>query len=270
MTLRIAALQAAAAEADPAANLAALDAAAAEAARAGSELLLTPECFLTGYDIGEQIAELARQDLVGRVQEIARSRGVAIIAGTPLAEGDRVFNAAVCVDDEGEVLGAYRKAHLFGVHDRRFAPGPDPFALVTFRGVRIAMMICYDVEFPEPVRLAALAGAQLLAVPTAQMEPFTFVAEHLLRTRAWENQIYVAYANLAGRERDTSYVGRSSISAPDGEVLAAAGTGPALLLATLDVDGVARAQAGNPYLADRRPGLYSGLVVTDPPASRGR
>ena len=264
MALRIAVLQAAAVPADPAANLAALDDAAARAAADGAELVVTPECFLTGYDIGPGIADLARQDLVGGVARIARSRGLAVLAGTPTVEAGQVFNTAVLVDRAGDVVGVHRKSHLFGVHDRRFAAGPDACTVVELLGVRIAMMICYDVEFPETVRLAALAGAELIAVPTAQMEPFTFVAEHLLRVRAWENQVYVAYANLVGTERDTTYVGRSSISGPDGDVLAARRDGEALLLATVDPGRVHRGRRANPYLTDRRPDLYGGLAAPSP------
>ena len=264
MALRIAVLLAAAAPADPAANLAALDAAAARAVAAGADLLIAPECFLTGYDIGPRIAELARGDLVGGVRRIAATRGVAVLVGAPVLDGDRVRNAAVLVDRDGEVVGVHHKSHLFGVQDRRFAAGPDACTVVDLLGVRIAIMICYDVEFPETVRLAALAGAELVAVPTAQMEPFTFVAEHLLRVRAWENQVYVAYANLVGTEATTTYVGRSSISGPDGDVLAAAGDGEALLLATVDPERVHRGRRDNPYLTDRRPALYTALTTPTP------
>jgi len=255
--LIVAGLQAAGVPGDVEANGAQLRAAAAEAAAAGARLLITPELFLTGYDIGDQVRDLARLDLTGAVARIAREAGIAILAGIPEPAGELLYNTAILVDEHGEVLLRYRKTHLFGELDRRyFTPGDDLVGTAGLHGVQIAVLICYDVEFPETVRAAAERGAHLIAVPTAQMTPFVFVAEHLVRARAWENQVYLAYINHDGRERTLEYVGRSSIVAPSGDVLAAAGHGDRLLLATIDTDEVARAQAENPYLADRRPDLY--------------
>ena len=257
MELIVAGLQAAGVPGDVEANRAQLRVAATEAAAAGAGLLITPELYLTGYDIGDQVRELARLDLTGMVRQIAREAGIAILAGIPEPAGDLLHNTAILVDGQGDVLLRYRKTHLFGELDRRyFAPGDDLVGLAELHGVRIAVLICYDVEFPETVRAAAERGADLVAVPTAQMIPFEFVVEHLIRARAWENQVYLAYVNHDGRERTLEYVGRSSIVAPSGDVLAGAAHGDHLLLATIDTDVVARARAQNPYLADRRRDLY--------------
>ncbi|CAM5504952.1 Aliphatic amidase [Streptomyces glaucescens] len=83
-------------------------------------------------------------------------------------------------------------------------------------GLRIGLMICYDVEFPENIRAHALAGTDLLLVPTAQMHPFQFVAEHLVPVRAFENQMYVAYVNRVGAEDEFEFVGLSTLAGPDG------------------------------------------------------
>ena len=257
MELTVAGLQAAGVPGDVEANCAQLRAAAAEAATAGARLLITPELYLTGYDIGDQVRELARLDLTGAVRQIAREAGLAILAGLPEPAGERLYNTAILVGGRGEELLRYRKTHLFGDLDRRyFVPGDDLVAVAELHGVRMAVLICYDVEFPETVRAAAERGADLIAVPTAQMTPFEFVAEQVVRTRAWENQVYLAYVNHDGRERTLEYVGRSSIVAPSGDVLAGAGHGDQLLLATIDTEVVARARAQNPYLNDRRSDLY--------------
>ena len=257
MELTVAGLQAAGVPGDVEANCAQLRAAAAEAATAGARLLITPELYLTGYDIGDQVRELARLDLTGAVRQIAREAGLAILAGLPEPAGERLYNTAILVGGRGEELLRYRKTHLFGDLDRRyFVPGDDLVAVAELHGVRMAVLICYDVEFPETARAAAERGADLIAVPTAQMTPFEFVAEQVVRTRAWENQVYLAYVNHDGRERTLEYVGRSSIVAPSGDVLAGAGHGDQLLLATIDTEVVARARAQNPYLNDRRSDLY--------------
>ncbi len=257
MELTVAGLQAAGAPGDVEANCAQLRGAAAEAAAAGAGLLITPELYLTGYDIGDRVRELAQRDLTGMVRQIAREAGIAILAGIPEAAGELFHNTAILIDERGEVLLRYRKTHLFGELDRHyFTPGEDLVVMAELHGVQIAVLICYDVEFPETVRAAAEHGADLIAVPTAQMTPFEFIAEHLIRARAWENQVYLAYINHDGREQTLEYVGGSSIVAPSGDVLAAAAHGDHLLLATIDTEVVARARTENPYLTDRRLDLY--------------
>ncbi|GAA2600245.1 carbon-nitrogen hydrolase family protein [Actinomadura fulvescens] len=255
--MRIAGLQTRGTPGDVPANLAELDRAAHEAAERGVRLLITPELFLTGYDIGDEVHRLARQDLCARAAEIAARTGVAIVLGAPEYADGTYYNTAFFLDDHGQLRARYRKTHLFADLDRKyFAPGEELVCVVRYAGLKIALLICYDVEFPEPVRAAADAGAQLIAVPTAQMTPFEFVAENVVRTRAWENQVYVAYINHEGNERTLSYVGRSSIIAPSGEVLDSVVHGTKLLIADVSPEAVARAQADNPYLTDRRPDLY--------------
>jgi predicted amidohydrolase len=127
-------------------------------------------------------------------------------------------------------------------------------------GIKIGILICYDVEFPEAVRALALAGAELIAVPTALIRPFDIVARTLVPARAFENQVYVAYAGMCGNEAGLGYCGLSCIVGPNGQDLARAGTGPALLFADIDLSVIPKGRMSNPYLSDRRPGLYSAGV----------
>ncbi|SEQ95082.1 carbon-nitrogen hydrolase family protein [Microlunatus flavus] len=260
MQLTIAGLQHPGTPGDVEANLATIAEAAAEARARGADVLVTPEMFVTGYNIGGQVAELAAGPLVERVAQLAADTGIALVAGLPerLADGT-VANTALFVDERGAEVTRYRKTHLFSDLDRTlFVEGTRRSEVVTYRGVRLALLVCYDVEFPEPVRAAAREGAHVVVVPTAQMEPFTFVAETLIGVRAWENQVYVAYVNRSGAEGDLRYVGRSSVAAPSGQVLdALAPTEPVgLVLATVDTDVVEQAQRDNPYLDDLRLDLY--------------
>jgi predicted amidohydrolase len=264
--LRIAALQTTGTLGDVRANLEELTRAAEEASSRGAELLVTPEMFISGYAVEGRLDELASEEFLSPVQALARRLGLAIVLGGPERSTLGVHNSAWFVDDTGAVVAVYRKAHLFDEMDRRlFVAGEEPFALVEHRGVRVALMICYDVEFPENVRAAALAGAHLVAVPTAQMRPFEFVAESVIRTRAWENQVYLAYVNHDGSEGDLEYVGRSSIVGPDATVLDSVVHGTRLLYADVDAAEVERLQRANPYLTDRRAALYAALAQ-EPPA----
>ncbi|WGW12643.1 carbon-nitrogen hydrolase family protein [Saxibacter everestensis] len=256
-TLRIAGLQTAGSAGDVDANFAELDRAAAKAAAEGAQLLITPETFLTGYDIGEEVAALAELPLIERSRDLARNQGIGLLVGLPTLEAGKIGNSAVLIDETGRLLSKHVKTHLFGDLDRtRFVPGGEFVTIADFHGVRIASLICYDVEFPENVRAAALAGADFVAVPTANMEPFEFVAEKIIPVRAWENQVYLAYVNRVGSERNTKYVGLSSVVGPDGVPLAMAGQGTEVFFADIDTDVVRAARQANPYLEDRRPQLY--------------
>ena len=262
--MRLAVCQASGTPGDVAANLRAVRRSALEAAAAGAELVVFPEAFLTGYNIGARLAELAEPadgPSLTALRAIAAEAGIALLCGYPERSGRTVYNAAVLVGVGGEPLLGYRKTHLFGPVDRAaFAPG-DGFPLAQVGPLRVGVLICYDIEFPEPARHLALAGAQLVLVPTSLMAPFDVVARTLVPARAAENQIFVAYANRVGREGDLLYVGQSCVCGPDGADLARAGSEEeALLVADLDPRAIARAREESSYLHERRPALYTALA----------
>jgi len=250
-------------------SLRALDDAAGRAAAQGARLLVTSELFLTGYALGDRVAALAEPadgPSAARVDAIAARHGLAIAYGWPereagpdAAEG-RVFNAVRLVGPDGAGLAVYRKAHLFGAYEQRvFTPGDQPLVQATVDGVRVGLLICYDVEFPEAVRVHALAGTELLVVPTALMRPYEFVPQVLLPARAYENGMYVAYANRCGPEGEFDFTGLSCLAGPDGVARARAGAGPELVVADADPEVLRAARAETPYLTDRRPELYRSL-----------
>ncbi|MGC9498995.1 carbon-nitrogen hydrolase family protein [Streptomyces sp. WG7] len=245
-------------------NLKVLDEAAGRAAAAGAGLLVTAELFLTGYAIGDDIAVLAEPadgDSADAVAEIAGRHGLAVAYGYPERAGDSVFNSVQLISADGTRLAGYRKTHLFGCFERdHFTPGEQPVVQAELDGLTVGLMICYDVEFPENVRAHALAGTDLLLVPTAQMHPFQFVAESVVPVRAFENQMYVAYVNRVGREGEFEFVGLSTLAGPDGTARTRAGRAEELVLADADPVFLAASRETNPYLEDRRPGLYGSLA----------
>ncbi|MFD3921379.1 carbon-nitrogen hydrolase family protein [Streptomyces sp. NPDC058595] len=266
---RIALLQSSGRPGDVVKNLEILAGAAREAAAGGAGLLVCPEMFLTGYAIGpdvSRLAETADGPASATVAGIAAEHGIAVLYGYPERSGDgsRVHNAARLVGPDGAALADYRKTHLFGGFEREwFTPGDTPVVQAELGGLRVGIMICYDVEFPENVRAHALAGTDLLLVPTAQMHPFQFVAESLVPVRAFENQMYVAYVNRTGPEGEGGaafeFVGLSCLAGPDGTTRARAGRGEELLFGDVDPELLRASRAANPYLSDRRPGLYGSL-----------
>ncbi|WP_369388053.1 carbon-nitrogen hydrolase family protein [Streptomyces sp. CG1] len=244
-------------------NLKVLDEAAGRAAAAGAALLAAPEMFLTGYAIGDAIGRLAEPadgDSADAMAETATRHGIAIAYGYPERDGETVYNSAQLISADGTRLANYRKTHLFGCFERdHFTPGEQPVVQAELNGLTVGLMICYDVEFPENVRAHALAGTDLLVVPTAQMHPFQFVAESMIPVRAWENQMYVAYVNRVGQEGEFEFVGLSVLAGPDGVARARAGRAEQLVLADADPSFLAASREANPYLQDRRPGLYGSL-----------
>ncbi|MQU64027.1 carbon-nitrogen hydrolase [Pseudomonas sp. FSL R10-1350] len=229
------------------------------------DLLVLPEMFLTGYNIGAKaVADLAQPsdgDAALQIAELAQTTGIAIAYGYPERDLDgHIYNSVQVIDSHGKSLCNYRKTHLFGQLDRdMFSPGPDAFPVFELNGWQLGLLICYDLEFPENTRRLALAGAELIVVPTANMAPYDFIAEVTVRSRAFENQCYVAYANYCGHEGNVHYCGQSSISAPNGQQIAVAEQDEILITATLDSQQLEDARTGNFYLTDRRPELYTAL-----------
>lgn len=261
--IRIAAYQGWGVHGDAARALAVMDRVAYRASRGGARLVVFPELFVSGYDIGEDAARYAERadgPAAAEVARIAAGARISVMYGYPERAGDRIYNSAQLIDPAGRSVANYRKTHLYGAWERRvFAPG-DALVTAEIDGWRLGILICYDVEFPEAVRALALAGVDLVVVPTALIRPFDGVARTLVPARALENQIYIAYAGLCGAEGDTGYCGLSCIVGPDGMDVARAGRRPKLLLAELDTAVIRASRRLNPYLIDRRPGLYSGPI----------
>jgi predicted amidohydrolase len=263
--MRIAAIQWTPTEGGAEAALKLLEASATEAAEAGATLLLAPEMVLSGYAIGAEAVRAAAEPADGpslrAAAAIARAQGVALCFGFPeLAPSGRVHNAAALIDRTGTFRAIYRKTHLFGAVDRaQFAPGDALSQVVDLDGWKVSLAICYDIEFPELPRAAALGGAELILTPTANMEPYRSVCTRLVPARAEENGLYIAYCNYVGREAAFDYCGLSCICGPDGGDLDRAGHAPALIVADLSKERIAEARAAATYLADRRPALYGAI-----------
>ncbi|MGH6918250.1 MAG: carbon-nitrogen hydrolase family protein [Geminicoccaceae bacterium] len=269
--MRIAIYQGPAEAGSVARNLDLLKFRAAEAAGRGARLLICPEMFLSGYNIGREQAsrraEPANGPALRQVAALAQKSDIALLLGYPERDGDgAIYNAAHLIGRDGRSLANYRKCHLFGDLDRgMFRAGESQPAVIELDGIRIGLLICYDVEFPEAVRLLALQDVELVAVPTALMEPFGVVA----RTRAIENQVFLAYANRCGREGGLRYCGLSCVVGPDGTDLVRADRGEELVFADLDLDRLRAARTLSPYLSDRRPELYAPLADAALAPSKG-
>lgn len=256
--MKIAGLQMCSVVGDVDANLARIERAAENAAADGAQLLIAPELALTGYGAGERFPSLASPadgSLPERLSAIAHRHGIAIVAGFAERDGEIIYNSALLTGGEGK-SAVYRKSHLYGPYEKQWFRSETPSAvLATVGNVKLGMLICYDVEFPENVRRLAQAGADLIVVPTALPEGASgrFIAEHMIRVRAFENQVFVAYINHCGADEHFIYAGRSCIAAPDGSLLAQAPANEeALLLADVNTGAFAQSRTENTYLSDLR------------------
>ena len=239
---------------DVAANLATISRATARASKHGVQFLIFPECFLTGYFNWEGVERIAHQvdrKTVSALQAIARNSETAILIGYYEVQANGIYNAALLLGADGLILAKYRKRMLYGAWEKStFLRGTEQ-VLIDLCGIKIAVLICFEIEFPELARECAHNDADLIAVPTALMEPHDRIARQVVPVRAIENQLYVAYANRVGREHDQRYIGQSSIHDPKGAPLAMASNDtPELLVATVTKSTVSAARADFSYVRE--------------------
>ena len=277
-TWTIAAVQTDVRLADPAHNLAVIRAKLREAASRGAKLIIYPECALPGYcytskseawSVAEPLPGPSTQALAADCREL----GVWAIVG--LLERDdaagKLYNAAALVGPDG-LVGTYRKAHLpcLGI-DRFTDPGDRPFAVHDLGGLKVGMTICYDGSFPEASRVLALAGADLIVLPTNWPPEAERTARLLVPARAMENRVYYAAVNRVGEERGFRFIGLSRIADVTGDMLAASESADeTILYAEIDPERARRKRIVNipgeyevDRVKDRRPDLYGPIVANN-------
>jgi predicted amidohydrolase len=256
--------------ADPDRNVAAAAALADEAAAAGARLVALPEYLqYRGPDDGYRAsARPIPGPFTKPFADVARGRDAWVLVGS-LAEssGDpmRPYNTSVLIAPDGSVAATYRKIHLFDVaveagpvdrESARVAPG-DVAVVAPVDGVRFGLSICYDLRFAELYRSLALAGAEVLTVPSNFTERTG--RDHwevLLRARAIDNGAYVLAPSQIGGPPGQPAYGRSMVIDPWGTVIAKAPDGVGIVHAEIDTERVASVRRQIPVLANRRPEAY--------------
>lgn len=222
------------------------------------DLLACPELFVSGYFLSVEQCQQAAEPADGRYREaigaLAARHQTAIVYGYPEATDDAIYNAAACVDTNGTLIANHRKLALPpGIERELYACGRQ-HTMCSINGFRCALLICYDAEFPENVRAAALAGAEVLIVPTALTDRWPGVAQKMMPTRAFENGVWLLYANGAAdttsADNRLRLAGLSAILQPDGLDAARADTQPSLITASIDLASIHKARTRLPYFED--------------------
>jgi len=245
-----------------------LDKAAAyiqEAARRGSDLIVFPEMWTTGFQWEWNRRNAAEHEaMVENVAALAKRYSI-WVDGSMLSLNDQgmVANTSFLFTPQGEKLATYRKTHLFSFveEDLNMAPG-EQLTLAETPWAKIGMSICYDVRFPELFRTYALKGANLIVLPAGFPHPRLDHWRTLLKARAIENQMYVVAVNqvgdevFGGRFGTLSYFGHSCVIDPWGRFVVEAGEQEALLTVTIDLGQVEEVRNLMKIFRDRRTDLY--------------
>jgi deaminated glutathione amidase len=235
----------------------------------GAELVVVPETVTTGFAPGLGAHELwdlvapVPGELTAAAQETAAALGIHLVWPTYEAGPARgtVYNSAAVIGPTGDVLGVYRKTHLFPAEQAWVTPGEDVLVVGTGLG-RIGSVICYDGDFPELVRIEAGLGAEVVVRPSAFLRAAD-IWELTTRARAYDNHVYVVAPNAVGVDAGGHvYFGNSLIVGPTGEVLARGTSQPGWVSATVGVDPMAAISPGSSvrqgfdHLAERNLALY--------------
>ncbi len=230
-----------------------------------ADLWVMPELALTGYEFQsrEELAELAEEIPGGEtcrwLLEFCEKHNTHAVLGLAERDGEKLYNSCVLAAPF-EIVGHYRKLHLFDEEKNRFDPGNLPLSVHDIGLARIGLMICFDWRYPEVARSLTLLGAQVIAHPSNLVAPFCQAA---MITRALENRVFFVTTNRIGTEeragRKVKFTGGSVLVDPDGEtILNLPYTRTAVRLADIEPERAddKRATPHNDLIADRRPTYY--------------
>jgi predicted amidohydrolase len=221
-----------------------------------ADLAVFPELFISGYDppAAARLAIEAADPALAPIAAAARRNETAVIVGFTEITAGRTANSVACFGPDGELLPCYRKTHLFGAEEQRMFEAGDELVVVDLGvGRLVGLLVCFDVEFPEPARALARAGAGLLVTVAANMEPFGPDHELAVSARALDNRLPHIYVNRVGEQSGHTFAGGSAVTDSAGRVVSSLGNRPAVQLVEVDLDYEVPAHFD--YLSQARPEL---------------
>ncbi len=235
-----------------------------QAVEAGAQLAVLPELWHSAYAL-ESAHEFACSvasgpddtGWFGRMAALAADYGIAVAGSLLENDQGRIYNTMVLYDARGILKASYRKLHLVPMLDEpRFLAAGDSLQDLEFQGNSTGLAVCYDLRFPEMFRHYTLQGCQLILLCAEWPHPRGQHWQTLLRSRAIENQCFIAACNRVGSSAGVDFCGHSAIIDPWGEALVDGGEVEGVYTATLDMSQVSDIRTRIPVLADRRPDVY--------------
>lgn len=233
--------------------------------RTKADLIVLPELFATGYTFvskeeAESMAEDTKGETANFLMRLADKTDAVVVGGFIEKDGNQIFNSSMIVSDN-EVLGSYRKLHLYYKEKLWFSPGNKPLETYDIKNIKVGIMICFDWFFPETIRSLALLGAEIIAHPANLVLPY---CQNAMVTRCLVNRVFAVTSNRIGNEArgedNFTFTGGSQITSYKGEVLSSAPKDqPHIDFVEIDVTQ-ARDKNLNKYnniFEDRRTKLYS-------------
>lgn len=235
-----------------------------------ADIIILPEMWNCPYQtelFPLYAEEMDNSPTLNAICKAAKKQETYILAGSiPEKHDGKTHNSSFFINPEGEIIGVHRKIHLFDIdvpdaisfkESQTLTAGNNVTVIDTELG-KIGICICYDIRFPELLRLMALEGAELIIVPGAfNMTTGPAHWKPLIKVRAVDNQVYVAAASPA-RDNKASYVayGHSMVADPWGKVISEAGAGEEILYVTIDGSSIGKVRNELPLLKNRRTDIY--------------
>lgn len=224
-----------------------------------ADIIVFPELFSTGYNldiIGDKIHDMACPadgDTIKLASSEAKLGNIHVIAPIAYTDENGIYNSAVIIDNEGNLLNVYHKNNLWDKEQKYFKYGNHDYRVYETPFGKFGVIICYDVDFPETCRSLALAGAEIIFVPAAWATTHRNLWDIYLPARALENTVFIAGVNRTGTEGDVVYFGDSKVFDPTGELIARAGENTEeILYCELDVSSIPEIRRDFPYLRELR------------------
>ena len=241
-------------------NLKKVERALDRVAKGGVQLAVLPEMWSAGYDYKRLVKHAAETPrVIEAICKLSAQHSMVVVGSLPEEADGKIYNTAYVVDC-GEVLGSYRKLHMFSTmgEDRFLSPGDQTLVVPTSVG-RLGIAICYDLRFPELFRKIALEGAEIICLPAEWPKPRQEHWRTLLRARAMENQLFLIAANCCGVQGKLDFFGMSLLLSARGDVLAEGGEIDTELIATFEAQEMIDYRAQIRCYDDRRPEIYGTL-----------
>lgn len=232
-----------------------------KAAKNGADVLILPETWNTGFfpkSNPDVLSDKNGETVKALLEEISRTYEVFVIGGSvSVNENGKIFNTCYIYNEKGELVSSYRKTHLFSpMNEHLYFTAGDSLCTFSVGDTKAAVMICYDLRFPEIARRLALSGAEILFIPAQWPKERIQQMEILLKARAVENQMYTVLCNAVGTFDGTVFGGHSTFCDPFGNALSIQSEDEEILYCEADIDLVSSVRRKINVFADRREELY--------------